>query len=126
MKKKYVYIILILMIMLIFTSITNASFLDYKQQIYEKIQDNPTFQQITDIITNISSYQDKVENILNTTNTNITEEEIPENNESTYYEKLYNNTILGKIITIVSQYNEKFAAILQRVVQNIFSFRRVG
>jgi hypothetical protein len=126
MNKKYVYLLLILIIILVFTSRSNASFLDYKQQIYERIQENPTFQKITDIIINISSYQENVENILNTTNTNITEEEIQENNESTYNEKLYNKTTLGKIIYIVSQYNEKFATRLQRVVQNIFSFKRLG
>ena len=126
MNKKYVYILLILLIILVFTSISNASFIDYKQQIYEKIKDNPTFQKITDIITNISSYHDPSEYILETNNTNITEEETQENNETINNEKLENKTTLGKIITIVNQYNEKFAAIIQRVVQNVFSFRRSG
>lgn len=124
MKEKYPYLISILLIILLFTTITNASLLDYKQRIYEKLEGNPTYQKITDIISNISYYNDYAENILDTNNTNISNNETHKNNESTYYDKLENRTILVKIIGIITQFNEKFAIMLQRLVQNIFSFRK--
>ena len=122
MNKKYIYLLLILIITL-YCNTANATLSSIKQGIDDELLENLTFQKITDIISNVSSYQDEIESFLGINITEITKKLTIENNISTYYQRIGNKTTLGRIMEIIIQHNEKFTTLLQRVVQNIFIFK---
>ena len=122
MNKKYIYLLLILIITL-YCNTANATISSIKQGIDNELLEDLTFQKITDIISNVSSYQDEIESFLGINITEITKKLTIENNISTYYQRIGNKTTLGRIMEIIIQHNEKFATLLQRVVQNIFIFK---
>jgi len=125
MIKKYVLLLSIMLIILLFTTNSNASYLSFKQRIYEKIQENSAFQKITDIISNITSYNVEVLSDEDNTTIDTVEEETTLNDESTVDEYQENKTNLQRIIEIITQHNEKFGTILQRIVENVITISTI-
>ena len=105
------------MIILLFSSTTNATLLSYKQRIYQRLQDNQVFQKITVIISNIDSNNDNEEvvNDIDNNTLNTTEEGTTLNDEFAADENQENKITLERIIEIISQHNEKFGTMLQRI-----------
>lgn len=105
-----------MLIILLFTTTSNATLLFYKQRIYDRLQENSAFQKITDIISNITSNNDEIVNDIDNNTLGSTEEGKTLNDEPIPNENLENKITLQRIIEIIIQNNEKFGIMLQRIL----------
>lgn len=115
MIKKYVMILSFLLIILFFTTTSNASYLSFKQRIYDTLQENSTFQKITDIISTVTSYNNQLGSIEVNNTIDTIENGTILNDESTVDENQENKITLQRIIEIITQHNEKFGIMLKNI-----------
>jgi uncharacterized protein HemY len=104
-----------MLIILLFTSTTNAILLSYKQRIYQRLQEYSTFQKIIDKISKIASYNKEIVNDVDNNTINTTGEGTILNDEPTTDENQENKITHEGLIEIFTQNNEKFETILKRI-----------
>ncbi len=84
----------------------------YKQRNYDSLEENSTFQKITNFTSNIASYNNQLVSIeVNNTIENGT----TLNDEPTVDENQENKITLQRIIEIITQHNEKFGIMLKGI-----------
>ena len=116
--KKYL-LLLLTIIILLFSNSSNASYISFKQRIYNEFEENSNFNRITDFVLNNISHSKLGEFYKMNCTTYTIENETIINTEPRAYVNQENKLNLTRIMEIINFYNEKIGVIIQRVIGNV-------
>lgn len=116
--KKYL-LLLLTIIILLFSNSCNASYISFKQKIYNEFEENSTINRITDFVLNITSPSKLGEFYKMNCTTYTAENETSFNREPRAFLNQENKLNLTRIIGIITFYNGKIGLIIQRVIGNV-------